>query len=95
MFVVHDIEGDSGGAVLWQGLASLFENQSSLHRMRIDAAALGLENLAPADRRQVFLQTLTLVRDPHANPRQHRLIADAILRGLRAEGPTIPLKRER
>ena len=93
LFVVHDIEGGSAGAALWGGLAALIAGRSSLHVMRIDAAALGLGNLAPADRRQVFLQTLTLVRDPHANPRQHRLIADAILRGLRSEGLTIPLKR--
>ena len=95
VFVVHDIEGSLAGRVVLEGLASLIDGRSSLHLLRIDAATLGLGSLAPADRLQVFRQTLTLVRDPHANPRQHRLIADAILRGLRTEGLTIPLQRDR
>ena len=87
-FVVHDATGRPAAVALAESLGDLADAGGRVHVLRLGPEAFGLENREGAEVRQILRETLTLGRDPHANPRQHQLIADALSTGLEGAGVT-------
>lgn len=90
-FVVHDATGRPAAAALAESLGGLVDAGGRVHVIRLGPEAFGLGKREGAEARQLLRETLTLGRDPHANPRQHQLIADALTTGLEAAGVTARL----
>jgi hypothetical protein len=85
VFVVHDIEGEPASTEIERGLRLIVAGHRLATVLRLGPEHFGLD---PHDLRlrTVLQETLTLRRDPHANEKQHRLIARAIFEFLRDRG---------
>ncbi len=86
-FCVYDADGSPSARVLEEELCGLAGPDGSIHVLRLGPEAFGLDaSLSPAALDQAIRTRLQIQRDPHANPRQHGLIADATFAVLRSAG---------
>ncbi len=86
VFVVYNVDGAPGSAVLERELARLAADHGGVRVMALTAETFGLRIADPARFAAEFRRRFTLRRDPHGNALQHRIIAGATFRFLEAAG---------
>jgi len=85
LFVLHEPIPSPSTDALDVALRSLAEGHPVTHIVRLGPEIFGLDPSAPVEQLRRTLRTrLTVGRDPHANPLQHRLIAQAMADALRS-----------
>jgi hypothetical protein len=85
VFVIHEPIPGPSAVVLEDALRSVTAGHPNAHLTRLGPDAFGLDPAAPVlELRRELRARLTVGRDPHANARQHQLIAQAIAGALRA-----------
>jgi hypothetical protein len=85
LFVLHEPIPSSSTGPLHDALQSLAAAHPHTHIVDLGPATFGLDPRASvAELRRELRIRLTLGRDPHANPLQHQLIAQALDDALRA-----------
>lgn len=85
LFVIHEPIPGPSAVVLENALRSLTAGHRDAHVTRLGPDAFGLDPAAPVlELRRELRARLTVGRDPHANARQHQLIAQAIAGALGA-----------
>ena len=85
LFVLHEPIPSPATDALDVALKSLAERHPLAHIVRLGPEVFGLDPTEPVDELRRTLRTrLTVGRDPHANPLQHRLIAWAMADALRS-----------
>jgi hypothetical protein len=85
LFVLHEPIPLPSNGPLEDALRSLAAGHPHTHIVDLGPAIFGLDPSAPVEELRRTLRTrLTLGRDPHANPLQHRLIAQAMDNALRS-----------
>lgn len=78
LFVIIDPMGTEAGAELRDRFEARYAAPGDAHVLLVDNSAFGLDQDDREERRGAFLKAYTLVVDPHANPRQHAVIARSI-----------------
>jgi hypothetical protein len=85
LFVIHEPIPGPSAVVLENALRALTAGHPDAHVTRLGADAFGLDPAAPVlELRRELRARLTVGRDPHANARQHQLIAQAVAGALSA-----------
>ncbi len=85
VFIVHAPHGYHSSQVLYENLMILCTQHESAFVLQLGPDTFGMEGIPVSRRGSYFHERFTLVRDPHANARQHKLIGDAVTRWLVAE----------
>jgi hypothetical protein len=80
VFIIHDIYGTPSYQALCQAYEERFGQTDGVHLLRLDPEILGLRESDPEILRRKIHSKFTLKRDPHANPAQHQMIAQAIFK---------------
>lgn len=93
VFVVQDLTAIEANEVLESHLRALARRGANVHVVRLGPERYGLDGTDREQLRAVVDKTLTLGRDPHGNPRQHQLMADAIAASLREIGVIEQIRR--
>ena len=75
VFLLHNPYGDEAPNALKRHLLELFP---SAHLFETGPALFGLDHVPRNQQRSRFRTQFTLVRDPHANAAQHRVIGNAV-----------------
>src|SRR4029453_15712698 len=85
LFVLHEPIPSPATDALDVALKSLAEGHPLARIVRLGPEIFGLDPSAPVEElRRALRSRLTVGRDPHANPLQHRLIAQAMADALRS-----------
>ena len=78
IFLVINPTGSAGETYLADRLSELCKILNYGTVLDLGSERFGLDNLSQRERKRVFERELTLGYDPHANPKQHQIIAESL-----------------